>query len=169
MSRDRFHHACRDGEILRVSSIPCLRVSKIVCMPFMCHLEDLRLASKRTPSLYRTDRTDAHAPPLPFWTLPALLGLAIYLYVLRFANLEWKLFLLFSIGLMISALVSPLAEAIPTRWQFLIELTPLWKILAVPNAFASVGSAVVCPIRIQPGSSQRRRHGVLPSTHRHTG
>jgi hypothetical protein len=50
----------------------------------------------------------------------ALAGLAIYLYCLRFANLEWKLFLVYCAGLYAASLRSPLAVGSMPAWELLV-------------------------------------------------
>ena len=58
--------------------------------------------------------------PMVAIVLATLLGLAVYLYCLRFANTEWRLFLFFCIGVFAASLRSPLTDGTGPAWQSLV-------------------------------------------------
>jgi hypothetical protein len=61
-----------------------------------------------------------HDPPLLLPLLGFAVGILVYAYVLRFANLELKIFTALCIALFAVSLKSPLMEANPTRWHGLM-------------------------------------------------
>jgi hypothetical protein len=86
----------------------------------------------------------AKLAPMTFIVPVALGGLCIWLYCLRFANLEWKLFLIYCAGLFAASLRSPLTPG----------HKPAWDVLLVDNSarywffpmLAFVWSAVWCAV-----------------------
>ena len=60
------------------------------------------------------------APLIPL-VAAALLGIVIYLYCLRNASLEWKLFLVYCAGLLAAALRSPLVFGNKPLWDLLVN------------------------------------------------
>jgi hypothetical protein len=62
----------------------------------------------------------ASLAPLTFIVPAALGGLCIVLYCLRFANLEWKLFLIYCAGLFAASLHNPLTSGNKPAWDLLI-------------------------------------------------
>lgn len=63
----------------------------------------------------------AKLAPMAFLVPVALGGLSIYLYCLRFANLEWKLFLAYCAELYVASLLRPLATVSMSAWDLLIN------------------------------------------------
>jgi hypothetical protein len=63
----------------------------------------------------------ARLAPMIFILATALLGLCICLYCLRFANLEWKLFLVYCAALYAASLRSPLTLPGAPAWDLLIN------------------------------------------------
>jgi hypothetical protein len=60
--------------------------------------------------------------PMVFIVPTALGGLCIYLYCLRFANLEWKLFLVYCAAVFAGSLRSPLIEGPKPAWDLLVSV-----------------------------------------------
>jgi hypothetical protein len=58
--------------------------------------------------------------PMVLIVASAFVGLTIYLYCLGFANLEWKLFLVYCAALFAASLRSPLTEGTKPAWEMLI-------------------------------------------------
>jgi hypothetical protein len=59
--------------------------------------------------------------PLPLIVAAALGGLILYVYVLRFANLELKLLVLYGVGLLAASLRSPLALGSKPAWILIAD------------------------------------------------
>jgi hypothetical protein len=62
----------------------------------------------------------ARLAPLALIVPAALAGVCIFLYCLRFANLEWKLFLLYCAGVFVASLRSPLTSGTMPAWDRLV-------------------------------------------------
>jgi hypothetical protein len=64
----------------------------------------------------------ARLAPMMFIVAAALLGLGICLYCLRFASLEWRLFLIYCAALYAASLRSPLTQPGAPAWDVLLDL-----------------------------------------------
>jgi hypothetical protein len=64
----------------------------------------------------------AFASKLPMLQLvaAAIMGMSVYFYCLRFANLEWKLFLIYCVALFAASLSSPLIGGSKPLWDLLV-------------------------------------------------
>jgi hypothetical protein len=63
----------------------------------------------------------ASKAPMILLAAAALVGLGIYFYCLRFANLEWKLFLIYCAALFAASLSSPLVGGSKPLWDLLVD------------------------------------------------
>jgi hypothetical protein len=63
----------------------------------------------------------ASKAPMILLAAAALVGIGIYLYCLRFANLEWKLFLIYCAALLAASLSSPLVGGSKPLWDLLVD------------------------------------------------
>ncbi len=63
----------------------------------------------------------ASKAPMILLAAAALVGMGIYFYCLRFANLEWKLFLIYCAALFAASLSSPLVGGSKPLWDLLVD------------------------------------------------
>jgi hypothetical protein len=86
----------------------------------------------------------ARLAPMTLIVAAALLGLCICLYRLRFANLEWRLFLIYCAALYAASLRSPMTQPGAPAWDVLIDLNSgrYWFL----PMLAFVWSAVWCAL-----------------------
>jgi hypothetical protein len=63
----------------------------------------------------------ASKAPMILLVAAALVGVGIYLYCLRFAPLEWKLFLIYCVALFAASLSSPLVGGSKPLWDLLVD------------------------------------------------
>jgi hypothetical protein len=86
----------------------------------------------------------ASLAPLTLLVAAALGGLGIVLYCLRFANLEWKLFLIYCAGLFAASLRSPLTSGGKPAWELLIidNSARYWFFPMLAFVWSAVWSAV---------------------------
>jgi hypothetical protein len=63
----------------------------------------------------------ASKAPMILLAAAALVGMGIYFYCLRFANLEWKLFLIYCVALLAASLSSPLVGGSKPLWDLLVN------------------------------------------------
>jgi hypothetical protein len=117
--------------------------------------------------------------PLLFSGAAALVGLCIYFYCLREANLEWKLFLLYSGAVYAAALRSPLTEGTRPAWDSLLNsvsarywffpmLAFVWAsawcaVYARNRMFKTAGTCVLLFMSI--GVVHDWRYGPIPDEH----
>jgi hypothetical protein len=63
----------------------------------------------------------ASKAPMILLLAAALVGMSIYFYCLRFANLQWKLFLIYCLALFAASLSSPLVGGSKPLWDLLVD------------------------------------------------
>ena len=92
----------------------------------------------------------ASLAPLTFIIPTALGGLGIALYCLRFANLEWKLFLIYCAGLFAASLHNPLTGGNKPAWDSLIidNSARYWFLPMLAFVWSAVWCAVYARARL---------------------
>jgi hypothetical protein len=92
----------------------------------------------------------ARLAPMLFIVAAALLGLCTYLYCLRFASLEWRLFLVYCAALFAASLRSPLTQPGAPAWDVLIDLNSgrYWFFPMLAFVWSAVWCALVGPDRL---------------------